>query len=211
MASVTGRTSLSLDELINSTIIDGEIVNNHLILRARGGAEIDAGLIDIPFNPLSFMPVGYIYMSVDATSPAILFGGGVWARISQGRVLVGQDSAQAEFDVAEETGGEKTHTLTPAELAAHAHSIDHDHASASTSSDNNHTHTLERKSAAGTSTGVVRGGVTLVAQGTTDATPAHSHTFDVPAFTGTGGSTAAGTGHNNLQPYLVVYIWKRVS
>lgn len=39
----------------------------------------------------------------------------------KGRVPVGLDSGQAEFDTLGETGGAKTHTLTIAEMPAHAH------------------------------------------------------------------------------------------
>lgn len=39
----------------------------------------------------------------------------------KGRVLVGLDAAQAEFTPLGKTGGEKTHTLTAAEIAAHVH------------------------------------------------------------------------------------------
>jgi len=41
----------------------------------------------------------------------------------KGRVSVGHDTAQTEFDVLGETGGEKTHQLTVAELPAHTHSF----------------------------------------------------------------------------------------
>ena len=128
MASVTGKTSIKIDDLINDTIIDGELVNGHLILRNRAGAEIDAGVLNVDSATiLQSMPVGYVYISVDPTSPATLFGAGTWQRIAQGRMLVGQDPSQTEFDTVEETGGEKTHTLTTGELPAHTHAIDHDH------------------------------------------------------------------------------------
>ncbi len=39
----------------------------------------------------------------------------------QGRVPVGKDAAQTEFDTLGETGGEKTHTLTVDEIPAHTH------------------------------------------------------------------------------------------
>jgi microcystin-dependent protein len=39
----------------------------------------------------------------------------------KGRVPVGLDLTQTEFDVLGETGGEKTHTLTPTEMPAHTH------------------------------------------------------------------------------------------
>lgn len=40
----------------------------------------------------------------------------------QGRVAVGYDSGQTEFDALGETGGTKTHTLITAEMPAHTHS-----------------------------------------------------------------------------------------
>jgi microcystin-dependent protein len=212
MATVTGKTSIKIDDLINDTIVDGEIVGNHLILRSRGGAEIDAGVVTgATTSPLDFMPIGFIYTSVLPTSPATLFGAGTWVRIGQGRVLVGQDSGQTEFDTAEETGGSKTHTLTSAEMPVHGHSIDHDHAEFDSGSDGNHTHVILRKSGSGTNTGVVRGNATSQADGTTEAGGTHTHKVNVPALTGTSGTAGTGTAHNNLQPYLVVYMWKRTA
>jgi len=39
----------------------------------------------------------------------------------RGRIPVGRDSGQTEFDVLGETGGEKAHKLTPAEMPTHSH------------------------------------------------------------------------------------------
>jgi microcystin-dependent protein len=212
MASVTGKTSIKIDDLINDTIIDGEVVGGHLILRSRGGAEIDAGLVTTSSDvALSIMPVGFIYMSVVPTSPATLFGGGTWVRIGQGRVLVGQDTTQTEFDTAEETGGAKTHTLAGDEMPAHGHAIDHNHLAFDSGSDGNHTHVLNRKAGAGTATGVVRGNTTASADGTTDAGGSHVHNINVPDYTGNSGSTGSNAPHNNLQPFLVVFMWKRTA
>ena len=72
---------------------------------------------------LAVYPVGSIYTSVVATSPATYFGG-TWAVFGAGRVLTGFDNSQTEFDTVEETGGSNTHTLTIAEMPAHTHSID---------------------------------------------------------------------------------------
>lgn len=71
---------------------------------------------------LNVYPVGSVYTSVVATSPATHFGG-TWAAFGTGRVLVGYDNSQTEFDTVEETGGSNTHTLTIAEMPAHTHSI----------------------------------------------------------------------------------------
>jgi len=56
----------------------------------------------------------------------------------KGKVAVGLDAAQTEFDALGEVGGEKTHALTTAELAAHGHTQD-----AHTHTQNAHTHTQD--------------------------------------------------------------------
>lgn len=53
-------------------------------------------------------PVGSVFISVVATSPATLLGFGAWAAFGAGRVLVGVDAGDADFDTAEEAGGAKT-------------------------------------------------------------------------------------------------------
>ena len=63
----------------------------------------------------TFFPVGAIYQSYAATSPASLFGG-TWTQI-QNRFLVGVGSSYA----AGATGGEATHKLTVDELPSHSH------------------------------------------------------------------------------------------
>ncbi len=88
-------------------------------------------------------PVGAVFIAVVSTNPATLLGYGTWAAFGAGRVLVGLDSGDTDFDAAEETGGAKTVTSTgsvaaPADHAAHTHSVTSnvtvaDHAS--------HTHT----------------------------------------------------------------------
>jgi hypothetical protein len=55
-------------------------------------------------------PVGSVFIGVVATNPGTLLGYGTWAGFGSGRVMVGRDGADADFDVAEETGGAKTNT-----------------------------------------------------------------------------------------------------
>jgi len=128
----------------------------------------------IPAVDLSTVyPVGSIYMNAsDATNPATLIGFGTWVAFGAGRVPVGIDSGDTDFDTAEETGGAKTHTLTVDEIPAHTHSVPN------SGSQNN-------SFDSGTTVG-----------------------NDV---TGTSGSAGGGQAHNNLQPYIVVYMWKRTA
>ena len=123
-------------------------------------------------------PVGSVYISVVSTSPATLFGFGTWSAFATGRTLVGIDTGQTEFDVVEETGGSKTHTLTIAEMPSHQHTSD----AAATS---------QTGSAAHDSSG---GGLNQRASGLTA----------IPLQGG-------GGAHNNLQPYIVTYMWKRTA
>ena len=76
-------------------------------------------------------PVGTIYMSVSNTNPSTLFGG-TWEAWGSGKVPVGVDSNDTDFDTVEETGGTKSVTLTSAQsgVPAHAHGL------------NSHTHSV---------------------------------------------------------------------
>lgn len=58
-------------------------------------------------------------MSLQATSPATLFGG-TWERIANGRMLIGADSASYP---AGSTGGEAKHALTETEMPSHNHGV----------------------------------------------------------------------------------------
>lgn len=65
-----------------------------------------------------FLPIaiGGLYLSTVPTDPSVLLGFGTWALYAQGRVLVGINPGEPEFDTAGEIGGEKLHVLTCAEL-----------------------------------------------------------------------------------------------
>lgn len=64
-------------------------------------------------------PVGSIYQSTDATSPADLFGG-TWEQIKDVFLLAAGDSHAVGS-----TGGEEKHVLTAAEMANHTHVYDY--------------------------------------------------------------------------------------
>lgn len=119
-------------------------------------------------------PVGSIYTNAAvSTNPGTLLGFGTWTAFGSGKVLVGLDSGDTDFDTLEETGGAKTHTLTESEMPAHTHTID----------------TGNQSNATNTRVGKWDG------SGGED--------------TQTTSSTGSGSAHNNVQPYIVVYMWKR--
>ena len=165
----------------------------------------DAAIAIDTFNII--WPVGSVYTSVLSTNPNTLFGFGTWTAFGAGRTLVGLDAGQTEFDTVEETGGAKTHTLSSSEIPSHSHSFS---GTATTSSDGNHTHTLAQ--ATGTAGSVTAGLASSNTTGTnietTSSNGAHTHTVTI---SGTTESSGSGTAHNNLQPYIVVYFWKRTA
>lgn len=90
------------------------------------------GSTTVEFNPFiptplttilaAVYPVGSIYVNAaNSTNPATLFGFGTWVAFGAGRVMVGLDAGDPAFDLLEETGGAKTHTLTVPEMPAHSH------------------------------------------------------------------------------------------
>lgn len=121
---------------------------------------------------LKAYPVGSIYISVDETSPADLFGG-TWEQI-EGRFLLAAGSAYA----AGSTGGEATHKLTVAEIPDHGHSV----AVAGGTSDYGMTRTAI-------------GSFSLKTAGWEDSSTVFK--------------AGGGVAHNNMPPYLAVYMWKR--
>jgi hypothetical protein len=79
-------------------------------------------------------PVGAVFISVVSTNPATLLGYGTWSSFGAGRVMVGLDSGDTDFDTAEETGGAKT--------VASAGSVAAPTISGSTAAEAAHTHSV---------------------------------------------------------------------
>jgi microcystin-dependent protein len=118
-----------------------------------------------------------VFIAVVSTSPATLLGGGTWQAFGAGRVLVGRDAADADFDTAEETGGAKTVTLTAAQMPAHTHPQ--------------------------TSPTSASGGSGDFAFDTNSSGASVDQNVT--------GSTGGGGAHSNVQPYIVVYMYKRTA
>ena len=147
---------------------------------------------------LQSLPVGSIYQSTVATSPEKLFGG-TWEAMPAGRVLLAQGKSYWGTTYnAGETGGEATHQLTVGELPSHGHS-------ASTNTTGNHTHTLKVVDDERSAGNYAAGGASFQnGTATTNSSGNHTHTIVID-------NTGLSQAHNNLQPYISIYIWKRIS
>ena len=132
---------------------------------------------------LAAHPVGSLYETDIATNPGTLYGG-TWAAWGGGKVTVGLNTADTSFNTVGKTGGEKTHTLTIAEMPSHTHDI------------------KMRRNEAWDYTalsdyyGDPAGGTGFQMEIQMD--------MHVPY-------TGGGQAHNNLQPYITTYRWKRTT
>lgn len=142
-------------------------------------------------------PVGSIYFSVSAISPNELFGG-VWEQIKDCFLLAcGNKFTNGT------TGGSEKETLTISQIPAHSHS-------GSTSSDGNHKHGICSGYGDITNTG---GDAFRYQQWANSNRGWHNfligdsgnHTHSISTNT-----VGGGESHNNMPPYLSVFVWKRV-
>ena len=161
-------------------------------------------------DPLNSYPVGSIYLSINDTNPGTIFGG-TWVSFGSGKTLVGVDTNDSAFNTVEKTGGEKMHTLTVAEIPSHTHGSRSLTGTVRfrdiTAAD--HNFVAGSSGIFGTSISEVWSGEHTAAAGTT-ATDPHWNTISIDA-THTHDSVGGGTAHNNLQPYITVYMWKRTA
>lgn len=174
---------------------------------------------EITINGKSFLdaiyPVGSIYMSVKSTNPGTLFGG-TWVAWGSGRVPVGVNGSDTNFATVEKTGGASTVKLTAAQsgVPAHAHGL------------NGHTHAM-----ATNPQGVMKynnpgGQMTRTQVATSSSSKKYAFTASGTDYLiyGSGAATGGASGsaannaaapaasaHDNLQPYITCYMFKRTA
>lgn len=130
---------------------------------------------------LALYPVGAVYISENSTSPASLFGG-TWEQIED-RFLLAAGSTYA----AGSAGGEATHTLTVVELPKHSHDA------IMVNGDINYKILYGKNGDIETRAGSI-------------SYEPGSGVFELETA-----QSGSGAAHNNMPPYLAVYMWKRVN
>lgn len=137
---------------------------------------------------LNAYPVVSIYMSVNSTNPGELFGG-TWEQI-QGRFLLGYGSGYS----AGATSGEANHVLGINEISECNHWV----------------HILAKGYSRWGSDGYSNGEYSTTSWSNPPAYGG-SHTNTTHVLMGQTGKDGGSQSHNNMPPYLVVYIWKRIA
>ena len=196
-------------------------------VRSVNGVEPDENAnVTVPrLSILDVYPVGSIYMSVVETNPAELFGG-TWEAIAPGRVLVGAGVSDFNINyVAGTMGGSRARTLTSSNIPKHTHTVE----IKNTAATHNHRNGVYDEAAPGngplsTNYGAVKmypdknqavmaadssiyGTNTQLYMGYTSATSAvHTHEVTVGYY-----GAKDPTEISVMQPYLVVYMWKRTA
>ena len=136
---------------------------------------------------LAMNPVGTVKITIENVNPSTYLGG-TWEQIAEGRTLIGAGTGTDANSISQTfeagaTGGEYTHTLTLDEMPDHAHKL------------------FVQADVSGSESGFTQSALSWNKEHDGWA----NSTFGV---TGHQENTLA---HNNIQPYLVVYIWKRTA
>jgi hypothetical protein len=185
-------TSTTLNAVADAATFSDPVDGTSLELKVDGKLGIkDAGVTaaKLATDALELAyPVGSIYMNASvATNPGTLLGFGTWATFGAGKVPVGIDSTDDDFDIVGSgtntngTTGAKTHTLAKTEIPPHTHTY-------TRSSHNINADNLGSRAGAPISATTSAGNVGENGDGTGSASP-----------------------HNNLQPYIVVHMWTRTA
>ena len=167
-------------------VIDGVEYEVHMP-EYEGETPLSAENLNLALQGL--YPVGSIYMSVNSTNPAELFGFGTWEAWGKGKVPVGVDTSDNDFKNVEKIGGEKTHVLTRAELPAERLKV----------LDGKYLPDREVQAGGAAGAGNDWPGLQINVNG--DSTNAKMVTENM----------GSGQAHNNLQPYITCYMWKRTA
>ena len=162
-----------------------------LMLNAKDPAKVKSNCFFTKAEALlAAYPVGAIYISTVNTNPGTIFGG-VWIAFGEGRVLIGAGAitdsrGESATFTAGDTGGEMKHQLSKEELPTDAYRI---------------------------YTGEMNGAYPVVPGTEYTAYKIPPQTFLVTARPYSYFPYATGYQHdyphNNMQPYIVVYMWKR--
>jgi hypothetical protein len=192
---------------ISSAIASKSNINSPTFTGTPAGPTASAGTSTTQLATTAFVtaalqavyPVGSIYINAAvSTNPNTLLGFGTWTAFGAGKVIVGLDAADALFDTLEETGGSKDAIV-----------VSHTHTATSTVTDSGHVHAPGSGSSFMGPNNVGQGGRTDGSQATNFSNTASATTGITVATTNA--STGSSGTDANVQPFIVVKMWKRTA
>jgi hypothetical protein len=188
-------TAGKLNQMLDAAVFSAAAVDNTKTTLSGGAITIAPNAITTTEIAQSFLdtiyPIGSIYTNAtDSTNPGTLLGFGTWEEFAEGRVPVGKASS-GTFDTAGNTGGAEEVTLAASDIPPHSHKFQI---------------TGDSTPDSGTNGGIMVSGTGSTVAGTS-GTPSDAAGEQI----GGNNLDSAQTAHNNLQPYIVVYMWKRTA
>lgn len=197
-------TAGKLNQMLDAAVFSSAAVDNTKTTLSGGAITIAPNAITSTEIAQSFLdtiyPIGSVYTNAtDSTNPGTLLGFGTWVQFAAGRMALGFGQGTdtrgdtVNFNSVGDTSGEYQHVLTIGEMPAH------DHVDNRNAYDSNNI--LMRRSSTGI--GSPNGSDTTV--GEVQVTGSGAYDDPYPRIEGN------NEAHNNMPPYIVVYMWKRTA
>ena len=183
--------AVGADQLASNSVVSDSIVNGTIAFDDLASAAIES-------IRTTLYPVGSIFTTTaHSTASAVntALGFGTWEAFGAGKVMVGHDPNDSDFDAASpSTGGAKTHALTFDEMPAHSHQW------------------YKQGSSSGQRIDATTGNPRFNSFDSDGNDEAFGDPLSEDLYTDTATDRSSdGTAHNNLQPYIAVYMWKRTA
>lgn len=188
-----------IDDLTNTSSTSSLSANQGYVLNGKINSCVKISDLEDLVNSIILKkhPIGSIEINVNGINPSEYIGG-TWESYGSGRVLVGIDTSQTEFNTVEKTGGSKTHTHTTGN-----HTL-------TTNEMPSHNHGAGKYDGQWMNNGAISYGAGTQAVIINN----ENHGYRI-ATSSTGGNQAHNHGNtgesSNIQPYITVYIWKRTA
>ena len=180
-------TAADVGAVPTSRTINGKALTGNITITA---ADIGTGAIFLASHP-----VGSLFETTVSTNPGTLYGG-TWAAWGGGRVPVGVNTADSDFNTVEKTGGKKTER--------HEFKVGYKGYFGATVGDDENMVQAYRYSTSSYGTYAYEGSTQA---GVNAGIQASTNTRDVAQASSTGDTSETSI----VQPYITCYIWKRTT
>lgn len=168
-------------------------------------------------------PIGHIRMETTDVNPATYLGFGTWVLWGAGRVPVGVNTAETEFNEVEKIGGAKEITLSEKQMPRHSHSYskapsETNKTTLSVDQIPSHKHDVVTwgyyDSGGASGEKIAKTIDTADGNGTAETKwtgGGEGHSHGISTTSANTGEKGSGNPHSNIQPYITCFMWKRTA